>query len=59
MIAKDFISDELPLIDKNDRCSRVLSLMDEYKVSHLPLFQGKKIADQFQSVILILVDAAY
>ncbi|NQY07986.1 MAG: CBS domain-containing protein [Flavobacteriales bacterium] len=42
MIAKDFISDELPLIDKKDKSEKVLSLMDEFKVSHLPLFDGGK-----------------
>ena len=42
MIAKDFISDELPLVDKKDGYGKILSLMDEYKVTHLPLFDGGK-----------------
>ncbi|NQY67668.1 MAG: CBS domain-containing protein [Flavobacteriales bacterium] len=42
MIAKDFISDELPTIGKTDSSTKVLSLMDDYKVSHLPLFDNGK-----------------
>lgn len=37
MLAKDLISDEIPAVRISDTGSKVISLMDENKVSHLPI----------------------
>ena len=37
MIAKDLISEEIPFLKTYDTGQKALSLMEEYKVSHLPI----------------------
>jgi acetoin utilization protein AcuB len=41
MIAKDLITDEVPPLKISDSGSKALRWMDEFKVSHLPVVDGK------------------
>jgi acetoin utilization protein AcuB len=41
MIAKDLITDEVPPLKTTDSGSKALRWMDEFKVSHLPVVNGK------------------
>ncbi|NND95286.1 MAG: CBS domain-containing protein [Flavobacteriales bacterium] len=40
MLATDFISMEIPILKYTDTCSQVLRWMDEYRVLHMPVFDG-------------------
>jgi len=40
MIASSFISQEIPIIKLDDTCQQVLRWMDEYRVMHMPVFNG-------------------
>ena len=40
MIAAELINRNLPVIHSKDKCSKVLDLMDEFKVNHLPVVDG-------------------
>lgn len=40
MLASDFISQEIPIIKFSDPCQKVLQWMDEYRVVHMPVFNG-------------------
>ena len=40
MLAKDFISYEIPILKFTDTCDKVLRWMDEYRVLHMPVFDG-------------------
>lgn len=40
MLATDFISLEIPILKYSDSCSQVLRWMDEYRVMHMPVFDG-------------------
>jgi acetoin utilization protein AcuB len=41
MTAKDLITDEVPPLKTSDSGSKALRWMDEFKVSHLPVVEGK------------------
>jgi len=40
MLAKDYISQEIPALKMEDTVKQVLAWMDEYRVMHLPVFNG-------------------
>lgn len=40
MLASDFITNETPVLKLSDRCDKVMQWMDEYRVMHLPVFDG-------------------
>ncbi|NNC81942.1 MAG: CBS domain-containing protein [Flavobacteriales bacterium] len=40
MLAKDYISLEIPILKSSDTCAQVLRWMDEYRVLHMPVFKG-------------------
>lgn len=42
MIAKDLISDSIPTVQMEDTGTKVLALMDIFRVSHLPVVTGKE-----------------
>jgi acetoin utilization protein AcuB len=42
MIAKDLLNDAIPPLKMSDSASKALSWMDEFRVSHLPVVEGKK-----------------
>lgn len=41
MLAKDLITDEIPPLKTSDVATRALVWMDEFKVSHLPVLDGR------------------
>lgn len=43
MVAKDLISDTIPFITLSDSGEKALSLMDSYKVSHLPVLKENEL----------------
>jgi len=42
MLASDYISQEIPVLKFSDPCSKVLQWMDEYRVLHMPVFNGSE-----------------
>jgi CBS domain-containing protein len=42
MTAKDLINDDIPPIKLSETADKALGWMDEFRVSHLPVIQGKK-----------------
>lgn len=58
MLAKDIVSQDIPSVKTTDTGSLVIDLMDEYKVSHLPLLkQGEYVGLISDTDILDLKDA--
>ncbi len=40
MLASSIISNEIPPLKITDRCDKVLEWMDEFRVTHMPVFKG-------------------
>jgi len=56
MLASDFISNEIPILKFSDPCHKVLQWMDEYRVLHMPVFDGTEYQGLISEADLLSVD---